>query len=307
MTGRGYEFLDKELQKITADAEIGRRAVDKLVKVWLKSGSELWVLIHIEIQGQRESGFALRIYVYHYRIFDRYRAPVATFVILADDDENWRPSEYREELLGTKVGFEFPAIKLIDYRARLDELQRSDNVFAIVTLAQLAAMETRKDSGDRLSRKFALTRRLYERGFDKRRVIGLFRFLDWVLVLPAELALEFRDKLSKYEEERKMPYVTSIELIGIAKGIAKGKAEGKAEGGAEILLRQLQRRFGSLEEQSQIRIRQLSLESLQALSDIVFDLKSRADLDEWLRLQPIAPPELPEGVAAPDATESFMS
>jgi hypothetical protein len=34
---RGFEFLDKELQKITADAAIGRRSVDKLVKVWLKS------------------------------------------------------------------------------------------------------------------------------------------------------------------------------------------------------------------------------------------------------------------------------
>ncbi|HEX5084434.1 MAG TPA: hypothetical protein VFY40_20510 [Blastocatellia bacterium] len=28
---RGFEFLDKELQKITADAAVGRRVVDKLV------------------------------------------------------------------------------------------------------------------------------------------------------------------------------------------------------------------------------------------------------------------------------------
>ena len=34
----GFEFLDTELQKITADAALGRRAVDKLVKVWLKTG-----------------------------------------------------------------------------------------------------------------------------------------------------------------------------------------------------------------------------------------------------------------------------
>ena len=52
---RGYEFLDKELQKITADAAIGRRAVDKLVKVWLKSGTELIALLHCEVQGNRES------------------------------------------------------------------------------------------------------------------------------------------------------------------------------------------------------------------------------------------------------------
>jgi hypothetical protein len=38
---RGLEFFDKELQKITADAAVGRRYVDKLAKVWLKSGAEL--------------------------------------------------------------------------------------------------------------------------------------------------------------------------------------------------------------------------------------------------------------------------
>ncbi|HTE20367.1 MAG TPA: hypothetical protein VK689_18540, partial [Armatimonadota bacterium] len=31
---RGYEFLDKELQSVVRDAELGRRLVDKLVRVW---------------------------------------------------------------------------------------------------------------------------------------------------------------------------------------------------------------------------------------------------------------------------------
>ena len=44
---RGFEPLDKELQKIVRKAEIGRRFVDKLVKVWLKSGREQWVLVHV--------------------------------------------------------------------------------------------------------------------------------------------------------------------------------------------------------------------------------------------------------------------
>ncbi len=70
--GRGYEFLDKEFQKIVRDAELGRRLLDKLVKVWRKDGEEAWVLAHIEIQGQEEEEFAKRIYTYNYRIFDRY-------------------------------------------------------------------------------------------------------------------------------------------------------------------------------------------------------------------------------------------
>ncbi|MBI4870720.1 MAG: hypothetical protein HY814_04045 [Candidatus Riflebacteria bacterium] len=31
--GKGHEFLDKELQKVVRDAELGRRLADKLVRV----------------------------------------------------------------------------------------------------------------------------------------------------------------------------------------------------------------------------------------------------------------------------------
>jgi hypothetical protein len=46
---RGYEALDKELQQVAQAAAVGRRVVDKLVKVWRKDGAEEWVLIHIEV------------------------------------------------------------------------------------------------------------------------------------------------------------------------------------------------------------------------------------------------------------------
>ena len=36
---KGYEFLDKELEKITQDAEIGKRLADILVKVYLLMGA----------------------------------------------------------------------------------------------------------------------------------------------------------------------------------------------------------------------------------------------------------------------------
>ncbi len=46
---RGYESLDTKLQEIIRDAETGRRFADKLLKVWLHSGEETVVLIHIEV------------------------------------------------------------------------------------------------------------------------------------------------------------------------------------------------------------------------------------------------------------------
>ena len=52
--GRGYEALDKEFQQIVREAELGRRYVDKLVKVWTQAGDECWVLIHVEVQSDRD-------------------------------------------------------------------------------------------------------------------------------------------------------------------------------------------------------------------------------------------------------------
>src|SRR5690349_5694572 len=86
---RSFEFLDKELQKIVPGGKTGRRAVDILVKVWRRSGGEQWVLIHIEIQAQPDSAFPERMYLYQVRLFDRYRRPVASFAVLADDRPDW--------------------------------------------------------------------------------------------------------------------------------------------------------------------------------------------------------------------------
>lgn len=61
-------------------------------------------------------------------------------------------------------------------------------------------------------------RNLFERGLSANEIRRLFRLIDWVLLLPVALVQQFRDDLSAIEEEDKMPYVTSIERLGIEKG-----------------------------------------------------------------------------------------
>ena len=68
---RGFEFLDKELQQVVKDASLGKRLVDKLVKIYRTGGEQAWVLIHIEVQSQQSTDFAERMFVYNYRIYDR--------------------------------------------------------------------------------------------------------------------------------------------------------------------------------------------------------------------------------------------
>lgn len=276
---RGVEFLDKELQKITADAAIGRRAVDKLAKVWLKSGEELVVLCHCEVQGDRESDFEKRIYIYHHRISDRFDERVATFVLLTDRHRRWRPKEYKYEALGTKLSLRFSAVKVLDYQGRWEELEKDRNPFAIVVMAHLRLLETARNPRQRLEWKLILTKMLYERGYGEREIIDLFRFLDWLVFLPDDLQRKFDDKVHLYEEERKMPYLHTIE----GKAIEKGLQQGRQEASEDFVLYFLQRQFGEVGEETKTAIHQLSIERLTQLSREMFDFRSPDDLLAWLR------------------------
>lgn len=215
---RGYDFLDQELRQVVRDAELGKRLVDKLVKVWKLSGEETWVLTHIEIQSQEESQFSDRMFVYYYRLRDRYNQRIASLAILGDERATWRPQPFREELWGCEATFRFPIIKLLDYESRWSELEANRNPFAIAVMAHIKTKETRNDPEVRKEWKFRLTRRLYEQGYERQDILNLFRFLDWIMELPEGLKQAFWAELEQYEQERQMPYVTSIEQMGIEKG-----------------------------------------------------------------------------------------
>ncbi|MCP3993602.1 MAG: transposase, partial [bacterium] len=181
---RGYESLDQELQQVVREAESGKRYADKLMKVWRLDGEELYVVIHIEIQGQHDSGFPLRMYVYNYRLFDRHQQPVASFAVLCDDSSKWRPKEYSYELWGCRASLRFPIVKLKDYNRRWAELKASTNPFALVVMSHLKARATHGDDPGRLRWKIRLVRQLYRGGWQRRDVLELFRFIDWVMKLP---------------------------------------------------------------------------------------------------------------------------
>ncbi len=56
-------------------------------------------------------------------------------------------------------------------------------------------------------------RLLFERGYSRQDILELFRFIDWLLELPEDIEKQFQDELTEITEEKKMPYVTSIERL----------------------------------------------------------------------------------------------
>ncbi|GFE71940.1 transposase [Chroococcus sp. FPU101] len=219
---KGYEFLDKEFQQIVRDAELGRIYADKLVKVWRGDGSEIWVLIHVEVQSQVQSSFAERMYVYNYRIFDLYRRPVVSLAVLADEQDSWRPSAYRYSLWGCRVSLEFPIVKLLDYQTRSDLLSENPNPFAVIVAAHLTTQQTNQDPLLRYQGKLRIAKSLYQRGYSRQDILELFRLIDWMMTLPDRIESEFKQEIRRFEEDLQMPYVTSVERLARQEGLDEG-------------------------------------------------------------------------------------
>ena len=281
---KGVQLLSKEFQKIVRRSELGRRNVDVLVQVWSKSGQEHWVLLHVEVQAQRDPDFPRRMFDYYTRICQRYNRPVASLAILADAHPRWKPDVFRQALWGCESQLRFPVCKLLDLAKTERQLLRTANPFAIVVLAQIKALQTQGALRQRRLWKTTLVRLGYERNYTKRTILDLFSFVDWIMVLPGKLEREFDLEHTQFEESQSMKYVTSIERRGRAEGRAEGQAEGRAEGRAEgqtealrtAALEVLEARFGDipyeLREQLQALTNETHLKRLPRLAALATNL-----------------------------------
>ncbi len=182
----------------------------------------------------------------------------------------------RAQRWGCEVGIRFHCDKLLDDRARWAELETSSNPFAVVIKAHLKTQETRHAPEERYRAKLALAKSLYRRGWARDDILELFRFIDWMLRLPAALEERLWSEIQTFEGIEHMPYVTSVERIGIRKGIEQGLQQERL-----LLVRLARRRFGAdVAERSAPLLDQVA--KAEALDDLVEALIDSPDGGTWL-------------------------
>jgi hypothetical protein len=255
---------DKEFQQIAQASETGPRSVDKLVEVRLLSGQIEWLLVHLEVQSQTDAEFARRMFIYYYRIIDKFSQPVVSMAVLGDNSPTWNPGNFQQSAFGCEIEFRFPTVKLLDFSDHVAELEKSANPFATVILAHLMTLKTVDDPDDRCRWKMRLMRPLYQRGMPREVVRDLFKMIDWMMDLPTDIALQFEHQLLLFEQDKQMPYVTSIERHGIEKGLEKGIEKGELIGQIRLYQKLL-----SQPEQTSEQLQSQALEALQSqLTDL---------------------------------------
>jgi len=225
---KGFEYLDKELEQLfpPEQNEYATRYVDKLVKVFTLTGSEQWILIHIEVQGYNDKHFAQRMFTYFYRIFDKYNKPITAFAIFTEENKQFKPNVFKQEFLGTRLRYEFNIYKVIDQSE--EELSKSNNPFAQVILTVLAAIKSKGlEEEEVFNIKLELTRRLLSKNIPKNKIRAIMNFLRYYSHFEnPEMNLKFDKEIDEITQNKKTMGIEEFLLDRAEKkGIEKGRIE----------------------------------------------------------------------------------
>lgn len=223
---RGFEFLDNELAQLAPESADTLRITDKLIKVFLIDGTEKWVLIHVEVQGYLDPDFAERLFIYYYRLKDRYAIPITTLAILIDKSPNFHPQSYETSLAGTRLLFEFNTYKLLDQS--LEQLQELDNPFArILEVGRIALEKDKLDQENRFQLQIGIVRRMKSLGYSEEKIRQLMNFLR------AYVRFEDDEIIRKFEDEVDIIFKNSkamgLEEIILEETRKQGEQIGKEE------------------------------------------------------------------------------
>jgi len=233
------ESLEQELREITPASEVGAKRVDKLLKVRLLDGTDQWLYLHIEVQMHYDPDLPKRLFIYHYRIFDRYGVSPLTLAILGDTSRKWRPTSYHYQTLGCGITFLFLICKTIDFKGKLDDPRYRHQQTLFVIAAHLGTQQHRRTPQQLSDYCLELTVKLYNEGYPPSDLHLLHRLIDWLIPLPDDLKIQFRKQLQQRLPKKTMAHITLFEELalkeGLEKGIQKGLVEGRQKGRQEGL------------------------------------------------------------------------
>jgi hypothetical protein len=135
-------FLDKE---VFTDVPEGSRELDLVAQVHTQDGIPELILLHIEVQAQREREFPDRMFEYYTLLRLRYKMPVFPVVVyLVAGTGGLRETSYEERLFGQAIlTFRFQSVGLPDLSS--DDFRAVDNplAYALSALTQPGSLGVR--------------------------------------------------------------------------------------------------------------------------------------------------------------------
>jgi hypothetical protein len=243
-------------------------------------GEEKWVLIHIEIQGYRDLEFSKRMFIYFYRIYDKFNRDILSIAVFADPSLGYKPDTFNYQFYGCRLEFQYRTYKVMEQDD--EELKKSDNPFALVVLAAKKSLESKGDEERRFLFKRELVRLMLEKGYSREEILAVFRFLDGVLALTDVDKEKIIYNELRSKEVEKVPYITNFERLAIEKGLKQGEQIGMLREARESVLDTLEEKFSMIPEEIQGRLQKI--EEREVLRQLRRQAIRASSLEEFLKL-----------------------
>jgi hypothetical protein len=253
-------FLDKEV--FTDVPEGSRRELDLVAQVYTQDGAPELILLHIEVQAQREREFPYRMFEYYALLRLRYKVPVFPVVVyLVAGTGGLSEMAYEERLFGRAIlTFRFQAVGLPDLSS--DDYRAVDNPLA----PALSALMQPGSLGRTLQKALSLRQTLGS-SVDEARKSLLINIIETYMRLSETEEEEFRHLIRREELQE----VTHMLTIYEERGIIKGKRD--------ALLKQLRFKFGDVPEAIAAKVQAVDTEAeLDRLLERVLQATTLADM-----------------------------
>jgi hypothetical protein len=160
--------------------------------------------------------------------------PVISLAILTDDDDDYRPNEYRVSFCDFELRMKIPIVKIMDFKWKKEHrerLEKATGPMALVIKAQIKSIELKKAGEDtRYEAVKELIRECYRAGYSSDDIYPVMKFIEWVIRISKENEKRLKEEIVRIEEVYNMPYLASWERSARRKGKIEGKVEGLEEG-----------------------------------------------------------------------------
>ncbi len=204
----------------------------------------------------------------HHRIFDKYGVSPITLAILGDSSRKWRPTSYHYQSLGCGITFHFRICKTIDFEGKLDDPHYRHQQALFIIAAHLGTQQYRQKPQQLSAYRLELTVKFHNEDYPLPDNHLLHHLIDWLMPLPDDLKIQFRNQLQQRLPDKTMPHITLFEELalkeglkeGLEKGLEKGIEKGIVQNAREAILDVLETRFGQVPDSLRERVNAIGSE-----------------------------------------------
>jgi len=276
---KSLRFLDKEL--FTDLPEGSLREADLVAQVETVDSEPEMLLIHVEVQADREPDFEARMFQYYALLWLRYRIPIFPIVVYLRGGAAFSGEAYRVRLLGREVldfRYEGVGLKALDAEA----YAKLESPVA----AALAALMNREGKPGVLELRVLMLQAVARSRLDAARKFLLLNLVETYFGLTPDESDAFGRLLAQaeFQEVREMQVTWADRMKeegrqeGRQEGREQGRQAGVLEGKRETLLRQLTLKFGALPVEVVAQVEALdSMSELDKCLDRILSARSLED------------------------------